>query len=366
MTNKKLTQLKEWLKESNLDCALLTNPESIAYFSGFKSDPHERVLALAIFPFTNPFLFTPSLEAEDAKASNWPFSVYGYLDNENPWSILSEKINSTTSNIKNIAIEKSSLTVERFELLNHFFNHSTFSNVSEIIQEMKVTKDSDELRRMIEAGKWADKALEIGFNSIKVGVTEEEIVAEIEYQLKKQGIKEMSFETMVLAGDHAASPHGVPGQRKIEENDMVLFDLGVVFDGYTSDVTRVAIFGTPSIEAEKIYSIVLKAHTAAIEAVRPGVTAGQLDKIARDIITIEGYGDYFTHRLGHGLGSSVHEFPSIMKDSELIIKEGMCFSIEPGIYVPGVAGVRIEDCLYVTEDGCELFTKTSTSFKSII
>ncbi|SEK88446.1 Xaa-Pro dipeptidase [Carnobacterium iners] len=365
MTNKKLTSLKKWLIESKIDCILLNDPENIAYYSGFKSEPHERILALVIFPFADPFLFTPSLEIKDAQNSEWPFSVYGYLDNENPWSILSEKIQSATTSTGHFAIEKAFLTVERYEKLCHFFKNSLFKNISEKIQEMKLIKDSSEIKKMIEAGEWADKALEIGFNSIKEGISEEEIVAEIEFQLKKQGMKEMSFETMVLTGDHAASPHGVPGARKVKKDDMILFDLGVVHNGYTSDVTRMAIFGNPSKEAEKVYSIVLRAHQAAIAAVKPGVTAGQLDEIARNIITKEGYGEYFTHRLGHGLGSSVHEFPSIMKDSELIIKEGMCFSIEPGIYIPGIVGVRIEDCLYVTKNGCELFTKTPTTFKSI-
>ena len=366
MMNHKLNELKEWLRETKMDAVLLNDPENIAYFSGFKSDPHERILVLVVFPFADPFLFTPSLDNADAQNSEWPFPVYSYLDNEDPWFILSKKIQETSSNINQCAIEKAFLTVERFEQLNDYFKNTQFSTVSEKIQEMKLIKDADEINKMIEAGKWADKALEIGFKSIKEGISEEEIVAEIEFQLKKQGIKEMSFETMVLTGDHAASPHGVPGSRKVKKDEMVLFDLGIVHDGYTSDVTRTAVFGTPAKEAEKIYSIVLKAHHAAIAAVRPGVTAGQLDKIARDIITKEGYGEYFTHRLGHGLGSNVHEFPSIMKDSELVIKEGMCFSIEPGIYVPTIAGVRIEDCLYVTKDGCELFTKTPTAFQSII
>jgi Xaa-Pro dipeptidase len=366
MMNQKLTNLKEWLRETKMDCVLLNDPENIAYFSGFNSDPHERILALVVFPFADPFLFTPSLDSTDAQNSEWPFSVYGYLDNEDPWSILSKKIKETRLDINQFAIEKAFLTVERFEQLDYHFKKTQFSTVSEKIQEMKLIKDADEIKKMIEAGKWADKALEIGFNSIKEGISEEEMVAEIEFQLKKQGVKEMSFETMVLTGDHAASPHGVPGPRKVKKDEMVLFDLGVVHKGYTSDVTRTAVFGKPSKEAEKIYSIVLKAHQAAIAAVRPGVTAGQLDKIARDIITKEGYGEYFTHRLGHGLGSNVHEYPSIMKDSELVIKEGMCFSIEPGIYVPNIAGVRIEDCLYVTKDGCELFTKTPTAFQSII
>lgn len=363
---KRLADLQEWLKETHTDGVFINDPGSIAYFSGYESDPHERILALVVFPFADPFLFTPSLEKEDAKNSEWGFEVYSYLDNEDPWTSIAEKIRQKGTPIHRFAIEKTFLTVDRYEKLERLFEQVEFIDATEKIQQMKLIKTPEEIERMIEAGKWADTALEIGFNAIKEGISEQEIVAEIEYQLKKQGIKEMSFETMVLAGDNAASPHGTPGSRKIQKDELVLFDLGVVYHGYTSDVTRTAVFGNPPKEAEEIYSVVLKAYQAAVAAVKPGITAGQLDKIARDVITEAGYGPYFTHRLGHGLGSSVHEYPSIMESSELIIQEGMCFSIEPGIYVPGVAGVRIEDCVYVTENGCEVFTHTPKTYTSIL
>lgn len=175
----------------------------------------------------------------------------------------------------------------------------------------------------------------------------------------------MSFETMVLTGDNAASPHGVPGNQKVKRNELVLFDLGVEHNGYVSDVTRTVAFGNPGEKAKEIYDIVLRANEAAIAAIKPGVTASELDKIARDIITDAGYGAYFNHRLGHGIGTSVHEYPSIMEGNDLVIQEGMCFSIEPGIYVPGVAGVRIEDCVYVTKDGCEVFTHTPKTYLTV-
>lgn len=363
---KQLIDLKNWLKENQGDVAFINDPANVAYLTGYESDPHERVLALLVFPDADPFLFTPALEMDDARNGAWEYDVFGYLDNENPWEIIAEKVKAAVPTVSNWAVEKEFLTLARFEALQNEFPTATFKqDLTSFMQRLKLIKTPTEIKTMIEAGKWADFAFDVGFNAIKEGVMEQEIVAEIEYQLKKKGIMQMSFSTIVLAGDNAASPHGNPGQRKIQKNELVLFDLGVVYDGYTSDATRTVAYGEPSQKAQEIYAIVLKAHQAALNAVKPGITAGELDTIARDIITDAGYGPYFNHRLGHGLGSSVHEFPSIMAGNPLVIEEGMCFSIEPGIYVPGVAGVRIEDCLYVTKDGCEVFTHTPKEYTII-
>ena len=167
----------------------------------------------------------------------------------------------------------------------------------------------------------------------------------------------MSFDTMVLSGPKTASPHGKPGDRQIQKGDLVLFDLGVIYKGYCSDITRTVAFGEPSDKQKEVYETVRKAEQAAVDAVRPGIKAMDLDKIARDIITGAGYGEFFTHRLGHGLGISVHEFPSLTGNNEMALMEGMVFTIEPGIYDPNITGVRIEDDVVVTKDGVEVLTK---------
>lgn len=360
-----LTTLKNWLKKENNDAVFFNDPATIAYLTGYQSDPHERIMALIVFQEKDPFLFTPALDVEDAKNSMWSYPVFGYADNEDPWKKIASHVTDSLLNLKSLAVEKDYLTVGKLEELQKLYPSVSFTDISPTIQDIQLIKSDDELQVMHEAGKWADRALEIGFNAITKGKTELEIVAEIEFQLKKLGVSEMSFDTMVLTGNNAASPHGIPGQSKIKPGDFVLFDLGVVWKGYTSDVSRTVSYGKVSEEAEFIYTTVLKAQEAALAAVKPGVKASQLDKIARDIITEAGYGDYFTHRLGHGLGSSVHEYPSIKEGNDMVIREGMCFSIEPGIYVPGVAGVRIEDCLHVTKDGYRLFTHTPKSFTTI-
>ena len=235
--------------------------------------------------------------------------------------------------------------------------------MTSIIQRLQLIKTVEEKDKLIAAGKWADVAFEVGFKAVKEGITEQAIIAEIEYQLKKQGVSQMSFDTIVLAGMNAASPHGTPGSTKVTPNELVLFDLGVVWDGYCSDATRTVAYKKPTEFQEKIYNITLEAQLTAQAAVRPGVTAAELDQIARNVINSYGYGEYFNHRLGHGIGTTVHEFPSLVEGNDLVIEEGMCFSLEPGIYIPGKVGVRIEDCVYVTEDGCVPFTTTSKELR---
>ena len=176
--------------------------------------------------------------------------------------------------------------------------------------------------------------------------------------MKKQGVEKMSFDTMVLTGNNAANPHGIPGTNKIENNSLLLFDLGTDMHGYASDMTRTVAVGKPDQFKKDIYELCLEAQLTAQEFIKPGVLASEVDAAARNVIEKAGYGEYFNHRLGHGIGMTCHEFPSIMEGNDMEIQEGMCFSVEPGIYIPGKVGVRIEDCGHVTKSGFEVFTHT--------
>jgi Xaa-Pro dipeptidase len=199
--------------------------------------------------------------------------------------------------------------------------------------------------------------VEVGVAALHEGVTEMEVLAKIEYELKKKGISQMSFSTMVLFGEKAGQPHGKPGLRKLQHGDFVLFDLGVVLDGYCSDITRTVAFGDLDEKRREIYDTVLQAQLKALEASKPGTRIGDLDVIARNHITEAGYGDNFPHRIGHGLGIDVHEFPSMSDNNDGVLREGMTYTIEPGIYIDDIGGVRIEDDVYVTADGHETLTK---------
>ncbi|WP_339262727.1 Xaa-Pro peptidase family protein [Solibacillus sp. FSL W7-1472] len=351
----KSKQLQNHLKENGWDAAFITTPDNVFYFSGFKSEPHERLLGVMVFKDAEPFLICPKMEMPDAVAAGWAFDVVGHEDTENAWDVVAKNVEARNVAFDTLAIEKSHLTVERLEAIQERYEQLKFAGIDEKINALRISKDEAELEKLRKAAELADYAIQVGCDAIAEGVTEMEVLNTIESAIKAKGYA-MSFDTMVLAGEKAASPHGTPGNRKIKKGDLILFDLGVIYEGYCSDITRTVAFGQPNDEQIKIYNAVRRANEAAIEAVKPGVRAMDLDKIARDVITDAGYGQYFTHRLGHGLGISVHEFPSINGANEFVLNEGTVFTIEPGIYKTDIAGVRIEDDVVVTNDGVEVLT----------
>ena len=342
----KIEQLVQTLKKQQADAMWVSNPINIFYLTGYKSEPHERLFALLVRADGQQILFCPQLEVEEAKASPFTGDIIGYLDTENPFDKHRETYGT-------LLIEENHLTVQRYHALKNAFSVHTFEAADPIIRALRNVKTADEIDTLRQAAKLADKCMEIGVAFLKEGVTEREVVNHIENEIKKYGVNEMSFDTMVLFGDHAAAPHGTPGDRQLKNNEYVLFDLGVIYNHYCSDITRTVAFGQPNDKAQAIYDIVLKAEQTAIQHIKPGVTISELDDIARGIITEAGYGEYFPHRLGHGLGLEAHEYQDISSTNQNPLEAGMVLTIEPGIYVPNVAGVRIEDDILVTEDGYE-------------
>lgn len=355
--NQRLEKLQAWMKENDIEVSFITSSENVFYLSGYYTVPHERLLALVVFKEEEPFLVCPGMEVYDAKGSGWEYELIGYSDTDNPWDSIQHSINKRISHVSKVAIEKEHMNVERYEKLSTLFPKASFVSAEEKLRKLRMIKEAEELKIIEEACALADYAVEVGVSEIKEGKTELEILSAIEYALKKKGVTEMSFATMVLTGANAASPHGNPGLTKVQKGDLVLFDLGVVVDRYCSDITRTVAYGDINNKQKEIYDTVLKAQLATIEASKPGVSAAVVDLTARRIIADAGFGDYFPHRLGHGLGISVHEYPSMTETNQLILEEGMVYTIEPGIYVPEVAGVRIEDDVYVTADGVKVLTK---------
>ena len=353
----KINEIKNYLQKNDVDAAFITTPDNVFYVSGFRSEPHERLLGVMIFKDAEPFVICPLMEVPDLKASGWTFEAVGHQDTEDAWEVLASVAAKREVPLKNIAIEKSHLTVERLERMEELFVGAAFHRLDEQMNNMRNIKSEEELEKLRKAAALADYAIEVGCKEIAEGKTELEILMAIEFEMKKKGAEKMSFDTMVLSGPKTASPHGTPGDRKIQKGDFILFDLGVVYEGYCSDITRTVAFGEPSAKQREIYETVKKAEETAIDLIRPGVKACDLDKAARNVITEAGYGEYFTHRLGHGLGISVHEFPSVTGTNEMKLEEGMVFTVEPGIYHPEITGVRIEDDVVVTADGVEVLTK---------
>lgn len=346
--------MQTYLQQSATDAVLISTPENVFYLTGFDSEPHERLLGAVYFKEGEPLIICPQMEVPDAKRASGFSNVIGYYDTQNSMDVLAEAMKAR--GVKSLAIEKHQLNVARYENLVGHFSQQAISGFDAKMNHIRVIKNEDELTKLREAAKLADFAVQVGVDAIAEGKTELEILGEVEAAVKNKGY-DMSFSTMVLTGLNSASPHGNPGHNKVQKGDMVLFDLGVIYEGYCSDITRTVAFGEPTAAQKEIYDTVLAANEGAIAEIKPGVTAAHLDKTARDIITNAGYGEYFPHRLGHGLGISVHEFPDISGANDMKLEENMVFTIEPGIYKGDVAGVRIEDDVVVTKDGVEILTK---------
>jgi Xaa-Pro dipeptidase len=354
--NKRLQLFSDWLQEQHISLALITSSPNVFYLSGFWCDPHERLLALLVFPEGEPVLICPQMETARARQTGWGYEIIDYDDTANPWELIARHVQARNIAVEQIAVEKSHLSLERYEQLHTYFQVHAWLNAEEKLRQLRMIKDEKEIAILRQAAQLADYAVELGVNAIREGKTELDIIAAIEYEMKRKGVRDMSFATMVLTGKNTANPHGVPGQTPIQRGDFVLFDLGVIVDGYCSDITRTVVFGSATEEQKAIYDTVLRAQLAAIDACKPGVPIGAVDRAARTVIEQAGYGPYFTHRVGHGLGIEIHEYPSMNATNAKPLERGMTFTIEPGIYVPSIGGVRIEDDVFIADDGVGILT----------
>ncbi len=265
-------------------------------------------------------------------------------------------------NLDKIYIEDSSFTVaELNSMLNNYSDFKIVSNkdLSGAIEKIRAVKSPEELQKMRKAQEIADKAFDyVCKNVIKVGTTEKEIALALDFYMLSNGAEAISFETIALTGENTSLPHGVPSERKVSAGDFVLMDFGAVYQGYHSDMTRTVAVGEPSDEMKKIYEIVLFAQLKCLDYAKSGIVCKDLDSTARDFIKSNGYGEFFGHGLGHSVGLEIHESPAANTRDETILTENMIMTIEPGIYLPKKFGVRIEDCVIITDKSYENLTKT--------
>lgn len=250
------------------------------------------------------------------------------------------------------------MTVDFYGRLRRTFPKSGLVETENIVEDLAMCKEKYEIDAIRRAVEITDEVLASVLPMVKPGVTEIELAAEIAYRHMKLGAAKNSFETIVASGPRSALPHGIATDRKIEKGDLVTFDMGCFYNGYPSDMTRTFVVGKASPEQRKIYEIVREAQKRATEAALPGAMCSEVDGVARNIITRAGYGDNFSHGLGHGLGLEVHARPGLSKVSKTRLKPGMVVTIEPGIYIEGFGGVRIEDDVLITEDGNEVLNKS--------
>lgn len=261
--------------------------------------------------------------------------------------------------IKKLMLESERITVSRYREITDLFTFCQVTcdgNLDREINEIRMVKNRTEVEKIIKAQRIAEKAFDYILTFIKEGKTEKEVALELEYFMLRNGADALSFETIAVSGKNSSLPHGVPSDKKIERGDFVTMDFGAVTEFYHSDMTRTIAVGEVSSKQAEVYQTVLEAQLKGLEAIKEGADCKDVDAAARDIIKNKGYGDYFGHGLGHGVGVEIHESPNLNPSSSHILKCGHIVTVEPGIYLPGEFGVRIEDMALVTKEGCENLT----------
>ena len=347
-----MTNLEKYLSllTDGVDGLLLTSRYSRDYGAGY--DIAEGV---AIVTRNGCRYFTDSRYIESAQNGIQGFEVLE-MTRQNPYSkLLNDAI--ADFGVKTLGYEENYMTVAEFMAYEKKLNAQLIPLHSKIAGFRQV-KEAYELERMRKAQQITDAAFAEVLTRIDVGMTEKEVAAELIYCLLKNGGEGLSFDPIVVSGPNTSLPHGVPSDRRLKEGDLVTMDFGVIYQGYCSDMTRTVALGYATEEMRKVYDTVLKAQLAGIEATRAGVKGKDIDAAARQVIVDAGYGDYFGHGYGHSIGMECHEQPSCSPAGETVMEENMVSSAEPGIYLPGKFGVRIEDVVIIKADGCEDITRS--------
>ena len=326
------------------DCAIITSDVNRRYLTDMKSSAG----TVLVFP-NNTYLIIDFRYIEKARKKVATCEV---IEQQR----LFHQINNLLKKhgAKTIAIESDYLTVSG--LIDFKANLKgkikADKELSRLITSLRTVKSDDEIIKIEKAQRIAESAFDDILKFIKAGRTEREIALRLDSFMLEQGAEAMSFETIVLSGKNTSMPHGVPSDKRVEDGDFVLMDFGAVYDGYHSDMTRTVCVGEPTDKQRKIYDIVLTAQKESIEFAKAGISGSQLDGVARDIITNEGFGDCFGHSLGHGVGLEIHEYPNASPSADNGLLKNSVVTIEPGIYIEGEFGVRIEDFVVIKEDGC--------------
>ena len=351
MNKVRLDNILKNMKKYNIDQMVITSPESIFYLLNEWVHPGERMLALYISAKGEARLFVNELFPLKRDPG---ILLTVYNDSEDPISYLSEVVDEG----RTLGIDKDWPSHFLIRLMKKLKNLKVEVG-SIIVDYARMVKDSEEIELMRRASAVNDKALGDLIKVLKEGMTELEAGKALGEIYTKYGTDKFSFEPLICYGKNAAEPHHSSDSTKLLKNNCIIIDIGGITDNYCSDMTRSLFFGEPEEEYRRIYNLVLKANLAGIGAVKPGVRFSDIDTAARKVIEDGGYGKYFTHRTGHNLGICVHEYPDVSSVNDMMVEEGMVFSIEPGIYLHDRYGVRIEDLVVVTKDGCEVLNKLS-------
>lgn len=345
----RLHAVRHRLVDETLDALVIQSPINRLYMSGFTGSAGTLVVSQE-----GAWLLVDFRYVEQAQAQ---VTAYQVVHIEKPLKQLGELL--AKNGLVRVGFEAEHLTFQQHRLWTETVDEVTWMPLEGSIETLRGIKDDREIAAIQKAVDVADAAFQHILDFLKPGTTEQDIALELEFFMRRAGAEALSFSSIVASGPNGALPHARPTARKLARGDLVTLDFGCVVAGYCSDITRTVGIGTPDAKSREIYELVLQAQQAGVEAVRPGIEGREVDRIARDMIREAGYGEYFGHGLGHGLGMNVHEeIPRLSKRSEVQLQPGMVCSVEPGVYIPGWGGVRIEDLVVVTEDGCRVLTQS--------
>ncbi len=354
----KIETLQNIMLEIKIPLVAITAGPDLRYLTGLDFHISERPAILLLASHGQPHLIHPELEAVKVKGCKFPLISFPYGESKDTWAdICSQALNALPGDKTKIGVISTQMRYLEMELLHRAGPELHFVSIDDCLQKMRMHKEVGEISSIRKAVEIAERAFLETIRMIEPGRTEKEITAALVLNLFRSGSDpELPFSPIVASGPNSADPHAVPTERIIEMGDLIVIDWGAACNHYISDITRTVSVGSPSAEFEQIAKIVNAANTAAREKAGEQVLCSEVDAAARAVIAAAGYGEYFTHRTGHGIGMEAHEAPYISADYQHPLEIGNTFTIEPGIYLPGRGGVRIEDNVAITEQGAETLT----------
>ncbi|MCK5594627.1 aminopeptidase P family protein [bacterium] len=345
----RIEKLREKLGKSGLKFLIVTNIRNCLYLTGFTGSE-----GVVLITPTLVYLIVDFRYLEQAQKETKNIKI---LKREKALPLLLADVLKKHKN-KKVAFESDFITFKQHKEIKKSLLQNRLVPTLNMVEGLRAVKYSDEIASIEKAVRISDEVFKHICSFVKLGMSEIDIAEEIERTSKKRGASCVGFDTIVLSGDRSSLPHGAPSQDSLKKG-IVLLDFGCVFSGYNSDMTRTLFLGKATAKQKEIHNIVLEAQKIAIKNIRPGIKASCIDKTARDYIADKGYSEYFGHSTGHGVGLDIHELPNISSNSDEVLQPGMVFTIEPGIYIPGWGGIRIEEMVQVTDDGCRIITKSS-------
>ncbi|RNB90273.1 aminopeptidase P family protein [Brevibacillus fluminis] len=346
----KLTKLREHFATMGIDALLVTNAQNRRYLTGFTGSA-----GIVLITKTEAFLFVDFRYVEQAHAQAKGYTIEYLVAKEDVYREVARRVEEL--GIKALGFEQSQLS---FELYNKYADtvRTELVPLSGAVERLRMIKDSAELALIRKAAEISDAAFSHITGFIRPGVTELDVANELEFTMRKLGASSSAFDIIIASGARSALPHGVASSKVIEKGDMVTLDFGAYYQGYRSDMTRTLAVGEPREELKNIYKIVLEALERGLAGIKPGITGREADAFTRDFITQKGFGDKYGHGSGHGIGLDIHEEPFMSTKCDVVLEQGMVLTVEPGIYLPGIGGVRIEDNIVLTEYGNERLTSS--------